>query len=661
MAEGARNVRREAEDTAMEIHRRKKPEPEGKDLSAPEISDEYLGDVSARLFDLQAERARLEGDGASAAELLKIDAEIAPLQAFVDEHAEDYARLELPRETTKTVRVPEKLREKPSERKTQLKDLQKRYDLTAAQLETETDPDARMALENGLDSLRERIHGLKADVPWEKEDKAFAKGTIKRETAARIKARETSGADFEAAEVDRALLIDLRDTYARTLESGAASKAGETLLRGAVQTVEDALTRYGRGDLSVGDFQNRVKDILKARKMWDRYVADEGAAARKKVASEEKHQALVSRTKEAVNRMTEEKREARERRNSEFRSWLEAAKAKRQAQKDELRGLMDDIFAMQREREAAEAAPPPENLPVAEEIEELRGASEADFQAKLATFETLTGSTRNKMLADVEAMAKGAGVANDRYTRMREANYPGWLDPDFEQLAERLRRRQETMNAQRKFARDVDTLAQESIARVNAKIDALQEKVRAEKKRLAGDVSESEAEARFFAQGENPQELAARERAQELYPDLPPDEAVQETQKIEAKSARDFENEAEFTAAFVDAVEKDPAHRLNPGTAAEYAKQYWGLLMKDNTRLVAAMEPPPKVGFWKRLFGGGPKAEATMSAQDIVQFQKMDKQVRDIMESPETNIRSIRTGGPARATLPSGGPLGRPR
>lgn len=598
MAEGERDIRREAAESAKAMMRRHEAEPERKALAEPEIDEVYLGDISSQLFELQGEKARLEGAGATAAELKMINKEIASLQAFVDEHAEDYRRMEMPAEKVREIEAIPLTREKagalPKDEaqrdiSAHLKDLQKRYDLNAKQLATETDPAARAALENGLDSLRERIHVLKADLPWEKEDRVLAKGGIKRSSAARVKGREDAEKSFEAAEIDRATLVDLRDSYAQSLESGLLPKGGEILLLGAVQTLDDALARYGRGDMSADAFQKRVAEISKARKMWDRYVTDSTVEAerikdieRRGKESRERLETTVRRRKEqakaearaAAESAAAEKVQKKEKMKLEedkFRTWLEEAKAKRQAQKDELKGQMDDIFETQREREVTETALPPENLPV-EPVAETEEAFKARFRAE------------------------ARGMA--------------------------------------------DEIVIGSVERTTAKIDELQKKKRAEQQRLSGDVSESAAEERFFAQGENPEELAKREQAMERSPELPPDEAMAQQEQIEARSARDFENEISFTAAFLDAVEKDPSHRISMVSAQEYAKQYWKLLMKDNVRLTEAMKPQPKVGFFRKLFGGTPKPKQTMTPQEVIQFQKMDKLVRDIMETPSMSLHA---------------------
>lgn len=691
-------------------------------MESTEIDPAYLGDVSARMFELQAERVRLLGEGASPAELRRIDDQIAPLQVFIDEHAEEYARMEMPREITKTVRVPERLREKAPGLKEQLIDLQTRYDLTTEQLASETDPEARAALENGIDSLRERIHGLKADVPWEKEDRLLAKGTLKRSSAARLKARERAPADFEAAEMDRAVLIDLRNTYGQALESGELPKAGESLMRGAVQTVEDALNRYGRGDLSSEGFQARAKDISKARKMWDRYVTDEIRGDFRKAAKE---QEAAIRARMEEERVVAEKAR-KEGQNEEIRRRLKKVAEKQDAEKAvrvtkkqtaEAQAEVEKFLAMEmtlseaarqragvrariaekmgrlkekaRERRGADVkealteirhiappdeesevleadrhlAPPPENLPVAEE----RRAGAADIAAKVKTFKGLTAVGRGGMYDIVRNAALGMKRLSARERTMVEVQYPDWTGPDFAALQEQLDRENREIEAAKKFRSEarfeIGKVTQESVDRVNAKVSELQKKIHAEQQRLAGDVSESDTEARFFSQGEKPGELAKREQAIERFggENVRPDEAVAEQEKIEAVSARDFENEIGFTAAFLDAVEKDPSHRISITNAQEYAKNYWKLLMKDNDRMAEAMKPHPKVGFFRRLLGGGPKAKETMKPEEVVKFQEMDKLVRDIMESPATSMHSIRKRGPERPSTPwTSGRTGRP-
>lgn len=607
--------------------RRNAAEQEPKKVESTEINEAYLGDVSARMFELQAERARLEGEGASAAELKKIDEEIAPLQAFIDEHAEDYARMEMPRETTQTVRVPERLREQPSDLKTQLKDLQKQYDLTAEQLETETDPEARAALANGIDSLRQRVHALKGDVPWEKEDRLLAKGTLKRSSAARIKGREAARESFEAAETDRAVLVDLRNTYSQALESGALPKAGESLIRGAVQTVEDALDRYGRGDMSADAFQSRVKDISKARKMWDRYVSDETAGAERAAA---KQRELIERTRKAVKEKANI--EAAETAAAEFRARLE----ERRRAKQEMAAI---IAAGLAESEARSKAGE-------------KAKSAAEFRTWLDEQKVKLGKAPTETAAALEELRNLPPPPTAEETARRQANeLVGAMEagPDTnvpENLpVEPVAETDEEFRA--RFRAEATAKAAEigrgSVERVNARIDELQAKVRAEQDRLRRERNElkpGEEEA-WFAQGEKPEELARRERAQELYPDMDVNRAAAEIGNIEAKSARDFSNKTDFMEAFSLAAVRDPKRSFEERADMDkFSAMYWELLMKDNARLAEAMKPQPKVGFFRRLFGGGPRPKETMTSQEVIQFQKMDKMVRDIMETPATGDRA---------------------
>lgn len=742
MAEGARHSRPDAEREAFAVS---------------EIPEEYLGDISARLFDLQAERARLEGTDATAKELKAVEKEIAALQAFVDEHQKDYDRMSMRVEKAREAEIIPLIRKKaknlptaeaPQTLSADLQDLQKHYDLTAEQLTSETDPEARAALENSIDHLRERIHTLKADIPWEKEDRVLATGGIKRSSTARLEGREGAKEHFEAAEIDRAGLIDLRNTYSQSLESGSLPKGGEILLRGAVQTLDDALAKYGRGNMSADAFQSRVSEISKARKMWDRYVKDESVAIQR---TQEKERAAAEKTREAENAPFRQhgktngvdyavgwvggkekryeaffpqvkydtpeakkynihnqifvidstdkahakevfdkigeilkkeknpyrayaKAEAFERGVAweepgaqEFRDMVEKAKEKRDASRAEVRGILEGLAKEREEHETnkdrqiagdlvgameagpdttvhEEVAPPPENLPVAPE----RHATREDISAKMALYKGYTKQGRSGMYWIVKTAASNMAALNARERAMVVSQYPEWTAEDFRDLHKELDRANREQEAARKFRAEahtkVDELVQGSIDRTNAKIDALRGKIHAEQERIRVKKNELRPgeEERFFAQGEKTEELAKREQAIENFPNLTPDEAATAQEKIEAKSARDFENEEDFTAAFLKAAEQDPSHRIDMGHADEYVKQYWNLLTKDNARLTEAMKPQPKVGFFKRLFGGGSKPKETMTAQEIVQFQKMDQVVRKIMETPMTSFRSIR-------------------
>ncbi len=672
MAEGARNRNEEAAENYREVMRRNTAEPERKGLAEPRINDTYLGDVSARLFELQGERARLEGASATAKEIKEVDKEIAALQAFVDEHAEDYRRMKMPAEKVREAKVIPLRREKaearpkaeaPRDYSTELADVQKRYDLTAKQLATETDPDALAELEGTLDGLRENIHALKADLPWQKEDRVLAKGGIKRSSSsARLDARAAAQESFGAAEIDRATLVDLRDTTTRSLASGTASKIDQTILRGAVQTMDDALARYGRGDLSAEAFQKRAAEISDAARKREETRArvtghlgriKETARAKKVVEAQAETEKIVA-LEVALSEAAKKRENIRARLQEGFEK-LEKARSRPSTTQTETEQALDELRRMEPRTETEKAldelrrmppptgekaAPPPENLPVAPE----RYASEADIAAKVATYKKRTAKGREDMFKIVLSAMADMSLLPYRERKIVETQYTNWTEQDFEALGKQLDRENREVEDAKKFRAEArgmaDELVKGSVERTTAKIEELQKKIRDEQRRLSGNVSKSSTEERFFAQGENPEELAKREQALERSPELPPDEAVTQQEQIQAKSARDFENEISFTAAFLDAVEKDPLHRISLTSAQEYAKQYWQLLMKDNARLVEAMKPQPKVGFFRRLFGGARKPMETLTPQQIIQFQKMDKQVREIMETPDTSERA---------------------
>ena len=665
MAEGARDKRNNAADE------------ERKDLAAPEISEEYLGDISARLFDLQAERARLEGTDATTKELKAVEKEIAALQAFVNEHEEDFARMEMRAEKAREAEVIPLIKKKtkalptaeaPRNLSADIQYLQKHYDLTVEQLTSETDPKAHAALESSIDNLRERIHTLKGDIPWEKEDRVLAKGGIKHSSAAREKARTDAPESFKAAEIDRAGLIDLRNTYSQSLEPGSLPKGGEILLRGAVQTLDDALAKYGRGDMSADAFQSRVSEIAKARKMWDRYVDDaavEDKRAREKKEAMERAAEEAARTEETAKARKAEQNEEIKRRLKEVGKKQDAEKALRETKKQ-----LAEADATVEENVSTEIA--------LSEAARKRAEVRARIAEKMSNIKEQTrarrGADLNKAMADIrnlpppltaEKIAEDHRKADDLVDAMEAG--PDLAPPPENLPVESVAETDEQFRA--RFRADAgvqaDALVKKSIERTNAKIDVLKEKIHAEQERLRIERNELKpgVEERFFAQGENTEELAKREQATENFPNLTPDEAVTEQEKIEAKSARDFENEADFRAAFMDALAHDPLHQLSLGSADAYAKRYWQLLMKDNARLAEAMKPQPKVGFFKRLFGGGPKPKETMTAQEIVYFQKMDKFVRDIMETPATSARAFarraaRESGPS--SFWTSGRTGRP-
>lgn len=393
-----------------------------------------------------------------------------------------------------------------------------------------------------------------------------------------------------------------------------------------------------------------------------------------------KTKTLIERTKAAVAKKMAADKEARdmgeaERAAAEFRARLEARKQAREAAE---KALMNQVVAAMEAgpaTEAREEAAPPENLPVAEATPER--PSYGDILDKAKIYKGLTKKGREGMMdiitraaADTHgALQRGEAVAPEKYgprmkreRAMLDEQYPGWTREDFRSLLNRIERDEA-------FDKDIRAVAtKQLVEEPAARIDALRERVRklkeeakTERERIGTMVGDTEAEQRFFEQGGKPEELAKREQATERYPELPPEEAVAEMAKIEAKSARDFENEQDFAAAFADAVRNDPAHRINPDAATEYAAQYWKLLQKDNQRLAEAMKPQPKVGFFRRIFGGAPKPKQVMTPQEIVQFQRMDKTVREVMERPSTSLRSIRVGGRTASRGP-GAPttMGRP-
>ncbi len=672
-------------------------------MAAPEFDVEYLGEIATKLFELQAERAQLEGEGASKKEIAALDVKIAPLQSFVDEHAEDYRRMEMPAEK---MRVAEPI------------------PLTRKKAKAETAPDA------------ERID----------------------------------------AESERSQLMDLRVSYARALETGVLPTGGEILLRGALATIDDALNRYSSGELSAEAFQKRGREIVKARKAWDRYITDvEVEAKERKDVQDEKEsderwaKAHELYLKDLERAHKEISKESRAEENAEIKKRLQEVGRKQEAAKPpfqlsgEVNGVeymvswvggkeqrfeaffpqiktvfppnaemknyrvFDQIFIIEgtdkkhakdvfdkigeilkteknpyrayakaeafeqgkawvepgnrkidranarerisesmeriktkqkeqrasryevksileglaKEKEAApELAPPPENLPVAPETGAERHATDADIAEKVRIYQGLTLAGREGMYDIVffECYPKTKRFVSAATRDMIATSYPGWTMEDFVVLRGKLSQE----------ARKKDT------ARIRVDVRAKTEELKRQKQ--ANETGEAFAERRFFAQGQNPEELAEREKAVERFPELPPDEAVAEQRLLGASEISRFASKVEFMGAFENAVKLDPLHRVAEDKALTFAEQYWDLLQKENKRLEEAMKPRPRVGFFKRLFGGAPKAPKIMSAEDVIRFQTMDKTVRDIMETPSTSVRAqmfrggMRKGGPDRAT-----------
>ncbi len=624
MPEGARRIESDYEKLGVE----------------PEELEDYIGNAVVRVSELQAEKAQLEGEGAPKKEIAEKNREIRTLQKLIRDNENAFRRADERRKETTAKAKQDQLisRTKAAVARAKVGRIAKKE----APAEPEERTDEEMAKQAEL------IERTKAAVKT-KTLIERTKAAVARKEKADKEARDMDEAERAAAEF-RARL-EARKQAREATEKELMNQLVAAMEAGPV--TESKEERPFREQAEVNGIQFSV-GWAEPDKRYEAYFPQIDFMSRtaRQYGIHDQVFILDAETPAEARAAFQKIKDAIKDESDPYRAYAKAEAA---------------VYGEKFEE------PAPENLPVDEEETYERNVSDADVSARVRIWAGLNKKGREGMEAMLSDAAYGPKYIKERTRAFLAQEYPGWDRGDFQELLEQIaleRDRLETEKARSKrFKEEATELATERLVeKPTARIDALREKIRklkeeakTERERLGTMTGDTEAEERFFEQGSKPEELARRERAKDLYPEETPDEAVAQMEKIEAQSARDFENEQDFATAFTDAVRNDPARRLNPDVAKEYAAQYWKLLQKDNRRLAEAMKPQPKVGFFRRIFGGAPKPKQVMTPQEIVQFQKMDKMVREIMEKPSTSLRSVRVGARSASRGP-GAPttMGRP-